>query len=83
MGTKRDPTSHPGESTPELGQFLLPSARDAEKISDADPAEEEARELYEWTRDLDYDDINRGMFPSASTQSVSFSSLLTKGVFAS
>ena len=79
----REPTAQP--DSPEL----LPGFRKP-RFTEAEPEDEEARELYEWTRDLNFDDVNRGIFPTSSgaqpemtSRSVSFSSPLTKRVFAS
>ena len=89
-----DRLSHP--ATASRGQSLttmqpLPSGTSRERGTGGthDELEElEARELYEWSRDLNFDDINAGIFPSSppdhqpSTRSVTFSSQLTKRIYA-
>nr|XP_002119481.1 putative uncharacterized protein CXorf58 [Ciona intestinalis]XP_026690704.1 putative uncharacterized protein CXorf58 [Ciona intestinalis] len=72
----REPTALSGPPQPSSGKYIR---------TDVEPEDDEARELYEWTRDLNFDDLNRG-FPSSTrpesnSRSVSFSSHLTKRLY--
>ncbi|XP_076820388.1 uncharacterized protein CXorf58-like isoform X1 [Clavelina lepadiformis] len=85
--------SHPATTSPKptAPSTVKPSTgvrRETRPAPDVEPEEQEARALYEWTCDLNLDEINKGIFPSSASRpesaprSVSFSSQLTKRVYA-
>nr|CAB3235000.1 putative uncharacterized protein CXorf58 [Phallusia mammillata] len=55
--------------------------------AEQDPEDSEAKALYEWSRELNFEDINQGAFssttrPDSNSHSVTFSSQLTKRIYA-